>query len=59
LATDDTQGGDPNRSSAGNYRLRAGSPALDAARADYSLEVDLDGCARPQGPASDVGAYER
>jgi Right handed beta helix region len=44
---------------AGNYHLQAGSPALDVARVDYSLEVDLDGRGRPQGPAPDLGALER
>ncbi len=42
---------------AGNYRLMAGSPAID-----YGLEMgfttDLDGRERPSGIAPDVGAYE-
>lgn len=42
---------------AGNYRLRVGSPALDQCAAAATLR-DLDGRPRPQGPASDMGAYE-
>lgn len=41
----------------GNYRLRTGSPALD--RCDASpTGRDLDGRPRPQGLATDMGAYE-
>jgi hypothetical protein len=43
----------------GNYHLLAGSPAVDVARGDYSEPDDLDHHPRPQGPAPDLGAYER
>jgi hypothetical protein len=47
--------------SAGNpdddYHLVAGSPAVDQA-AGGSVAVDLDGRARPDGAAADLGAYE-
>lgn len=42
-----------------NFRLRAGSPALDRARPEYALGVDRDGRRRPQGPRADLGAFER
>ena len=44
---------------ANDYRLPAGSPAVDAARAAVEVATDRIGTARPQGVASDVGAYER
>lgn len=45
--------------SQGDFRLREGSPAIDAGSADFSPEVDIIGTARPQGSGVDVGAYER
>ena len=44
-----------------DYRLQAGSPALDAGTNGLpaALDVDLDGLPRPAGPAPDLGAYER
>ncbi|MCB0035220.1 MAG: hypothetical protein KDE51_14410, partial [Anaerolineales bacterium] len=42
---------------AGNYRLQAGSPAIDAA-VDLGVPFDLDGRPRPLGNAPDMGAYE-
>ena len=45
----------------GDYRLRAGSPAIDAgdaAYADEAGETDLAGNARVQGAAIDRGCYE-
>ena len=44
---------------AGDYTLRAGSPAIDAG-ADVSgvVDHDLAGTPRPQGEAFDIGAYE-
>ncbi len=41
----------------GNYRVRVDSPALDQCLETPSPR-DLDGRPRPQGPASDMGAYE-
>jgi hypothetical protein len=39
-----------------DFHLRSGSPAIDAATATGT--TDLDGTSRPQGPKSDLGAYE-
>jgi hypothetical protein len=41
-----------------DYRLRAGSPAVDAGTA-AGAQVDLNGVWRPQGEGYDIGAYER
>ena len=43
---------------AGNLRLTAGSPAIDAADVPTSPSVDQDGHARPHGAGYDIGAYE-
>jgi hypothetical protein len=43
---------------AGDYHLRAGSPAIDAAVCLSQVTVDFDEIARPQGRACDLGAYE-
>jgi len=40
-----------------NYRLKTGSPALNAG-ATVSVAEDADGVPRPQGPAADIGCYE-
>jgi hypothetical protein len=40
------------------HALQAGSPAIDAANAAASPATDQRGVARPQGAASDVGAFE-
>ena len=45
--------------SAGNYRVRSGSPAIDRALGQWATATALDGMARPQGTAPDLGAYER
>jgi hypothetical protein len=42
-----------------NFDLKAGSPAIDRARPDYSPRVDLRGRRRPSGRGYDVGALER
>ena len=43
----------------GDFHLRAGSPAIDAGAAlDLALPTDLDGSARVQGGAPDLGALE-
>jgi parallel beta-helix repeat protein len=43
-----------------DYRLRPGSPAVDegVSLQTYGVVDDLDGRARPQGSAYDIGAYE-
>ncbi|MBN1675036.1 MAG: right-handed parallel beta-helix repeat-containing protein [Kiritimatiellae bacterium] len=43
---------------AGNYRLKAGSPAIDAGVTVAEVATDKAGVARPQGQAPDIGAYE-
>jgi hypothetical protein len=41
-----------------NYRLRAGSPAIDAGTSDGILDRDFDGKARLCGPRVDLGPFE-
>jgi len=41
-----------------DYHLMPGSSAIDAAMGTSSLDHDIDGDKRPQGPARDVGADE-
>jgi hypothetical protein len=41
-----------------NYHLAATSPAIDAGVAHPDLGFDADGTLRPQGTATDMGAYE-
>jgi hypothetical protein len=41
-----------------DLRLRAGSPAIDAASTKDAPRTDLDGVPRPVGRAADMGAYE-
>lgn len=41
-----------------DYRLKPGSPALDAGTADQAPDHDLVLAPRPTGPGFDVGAYE-
>ena len=43
----------------GNYRLRAGSPAVNRAIPAFSMPFDFAGRRRPSGPAPDLGAFER
>lgn len=43
----------------GDFHVSATSPAVDAAvTGTIAVDHDLDGIARPQGSASDIGAYE-
>ena len=44
--------------SAGDYHIRADSPARDAAMVATDVTTDFEGLARPSGPASDIGADE-
>ena len=41
-----------------DFHLRFGSPAIDEAAPLTAVTVDLDGVARPQNDAWDIGAYE-
>ena len=43
---------------AGDFRLQAGSPALDAGTTISEVTTDRNGVARPKGSAYDIGAYE-
>jgi len=43
---------------AGDYRLRPGSPAIDAFAGAETLTSDFDRRPRPVGPALDLGAFE-
>jgi len=44
--------------SAGNYRLQAGSPAIDKGAAGSAPADDYDMIKRPQGAGVDIGAHE-
>jgi len=50
---------DPRFVAASNYRLQSGSPAIDAALSPYTQPDDYDFIPRPQGAASDIGAFEQ
>lgn len=41
-----------------NFHLKSGSPAIDAGKTLANVTDDLDGNARPQGNAYDIGAFE-
>jgi CSLREA domain-containing protein len=41
------------------HRLLLGSPAIDAASTPDCLATDQRGVSRPQGPACDIGSFER
>jgi len=42
----------------GNFRLQAGSPAIDRGSVLLESNTAIDGTPRPQGAAPDIGAYE-
>lgn len=42
----------------GDFRLRGGSPAIDAGTTSDIVFVDFGGTRRPQGSANDMGAFE-
>jgi len=42
----------------GDFRLKAGSPGIDAGVTIPEVKTDMRGVKRPQGKAYDVGAYE-
>jgi hypothetical protein len=42
----------------GNYHLGSGSPCIDVADPNATLDVDFDGDTRPQGSGRDIGADE-
>jgi parallel beta-helix repeat protein len=44
--------------SGGDYHLRTTSPAIDKGTSQEAPSYDLDFAARPQGSATDIGAYE-
>jgi hypothetical protein len=41
-----------------DYRLRAGSPAIDTGESRIEVTDDIDGLPRPEGNGWDIGAYE-
>ena len=41
-----------------DFRLKGGSPAIDAGYTDSTVTTDILGTTRPQGSAYDIGAYE-
>ncbi len=41
-----------------DYRLKKGSPGIDAGLSRYTPETDINGTPRPQGSGVDVGAWE-
>lgn len=41
-----------------NFRLQAGSPAIDKGVSLVDVKMDIDGILRPQGSAYDIGAHE-
>lgn len=49
---------DPRFVGTSDYHLQSGSPAIDAALNPYTQPDDYDFVPRPQGAASDIGAFE-
>lgn len=49
---------DPRFVGTSDYHLQSGSPAIDAALSGYTQPDDYDFTPRPQGAASDIGAFE-
>ncbi len=41
-----------------NLRLKPGAPPINAGSSDQAPAIDIEGKARPQGSAVDIGAYE-
>ena len=60
IASDNLEDNDPLFVNVGqfDFRLRTGSPAIDAATAHGFSSTDLRGTPRPQGRANDIGALE-
>ncbi len=53
--TSDPMFTDPGKA---NFRLKAGSPAINKGAPLSVVQTDLDGVVRPQGGVIDIGAYE-
>jgi Right handed beta helix region/Protein of unknown function (DUF1565) len=47
-----------DRDGGGDYRLAAGSPAIDAGIAAYAPRTDLNGIPRPRDGRCDIGAFQ-
>lgn len=47
-----------SRKSEYDFRLKEGSPAIDAGSDSYIIGVDMNGILRPQGSGPDIGSYE-
>jgi len=60
VGTDHIINADPlfQNAAQGDFHLLLHSPAIDAADPNVSISDDYDGTTRPQGSASDMGAYE-
>jgi parallel beta-helix repeat protein len=58
VATPDQLFVDPGSGAGADYRLRAGSPAIDNGMAIAALSTDLENKPRPLGGGFDVGAFE-